>query len=190
MTDAPAPAWRIRRAVPQEAVLVAELAARTFIESYTADNDPEDVAAYVTTSFGAAEQERELRDPDTTTLVAEIDGALVAYAQLGRGPVPACVGGPSPLEIRRFYVARPWQGVGLAVGLMDAVRQAAEAAGAATLWLGVWERNARALAFYRRCGFHDVGVQPFQLGRDVQRDTVMQCPVMSGAPVSVGSSAP
>lgn len=173
--------------------MLAELAARTFIESYTADNDPDDVAAYVTTSFGAAEQERELRDPDTTTLVAEIDGALVAYAQLGRGDAPSCVDGASPSEIRRFYVARPWQGVGLAAALMDAVRQAAEAAGAATLWLGVWERNARARAFYRRCGFHDVGVQPFRLGRDVQRDAVMQCPVAPGArgaPASVASSAP
>ena len=56
---------------------------------------------------------------------------------------------------------------------MDAAVEAAAARGARTLWLGVWERNARAIAFYAKCGFADVGAQPFTLGADVQTDRVM-----------------
>ena len=77
----------------------------------------------------------------------------------------------------RFYVDRPLHGTGLARRLMDAVLEAARSRAKRTLWLGVWERNARAQAFYRKAGFMDVGAQTFRLGRDVQTDRVMTRPV-------------
>jgi ribosomal protein S18 acetylase RimI-like enzyme len=60
---------------------------------------------------------------------------------------------------------------------MKSVATAARARGARTLWLGVWERNERAKSFYRKCGFRDVGSQPFVLGTDVQTDRVMVLPL-------------
>jgi diamine N-acetyltransferase len=42
-----------------------------------------------------------------------------------------------------------------------------------TLWLGVWEHNARAIAFYTKCGFIDVGEHAFFVGGDEQTDRVM-----------------
>jgi diamine N-acetyltransferase len=57
--------------------------------------------------------------------------------------------------------------------LMAAVVEEATSQGARTLWLGVWERNERAKAFYRKCGFTDVGSYPFVLGNDPQVDRVM-----------------
>jgi len=83
------------------------------------------------------------------------------------------VTGGAPLEIVRFYVDRPWHGRGVAQQLMEAAVNTARAAGARTLWLGVWERNPRAIAFYRKCGFQDVGTQTFVLGADHQRDLVL-----------------
>jgi ribosomal protein S18 acetylase RimI-like enzyme len=56
---------------------------------------------------------------------------------------------------------------------MDAVVAAARSRGARTLWLGVWERNARGIAFYRKCGFRPAGTQTFVLGTDPQRDLVL-----------------
>ena len=77
------------------------------------------------------------------------------------------------MELKRFYVDRPWQGRGLAGELMAAAERAAQARGAREMWLGVWERNQRAQAFYLKCGFRKVGKKIFVVGTDPQTDDVM-----------------
>ena len=163
----------IRLAAVGDAARLAAFAERTFRETFGPDNRPEDLELYLAGTYGPALQQAEIQDPSTVTLLAEVAGALAAFAQLGPGRVPACVRGPAPIEIRRFYVDRAWQGRGLARQLMAAVLAAAEERSARTAWLAVWERNARAIAFYRRAGFEVTGEQPFTLGTDRQRDLVM-----------------
>lgn len=163
----------IRAARLPDAAWLATLAERTFRETYGAHNTPENMEHYVAEHFGSARQAAELREGRMTTLVAEVDGEPAGYAQLGQRPAPASVTGGAPLEIVRFYVDRPWHGRGVAQQLMEAAVNTARAAGARTLWLGVWERNPRAIAFYRKCGFQDVGTQTFVLGADHQRDLVL-----------------
>jgi ribosomal protein S18 acetylase RimI-like enzyme len=165
----------IRPGIPADAGRLAGLAARTFEETFGSANDPGDMALYLSSAYGLAQQAQELADPAIGTLLAEADGRLAGYAQIREGGAPGCVAGEHPIEIRRFYVDRPWQGQGLAQVLMQAVRDAAAARGGRTLWLGVWERNTRAQAFYRKCGFVDVGSQPFVLGSDQQTDRIMTC---------------
>lgn len=166
-------ALAIRPATPADAEALAEFGERTFRDAFAADNRPDDVESYVAATYSVERQRADLADPLRTTLVVESGGRLVAYAQLRAGPPPSCVTGPSPLELLRFYVERASHGRGVARTLMDAVRSAARAGGAETLWLGVWERNARAIAFYAKCGFRDAGSQPFILGSDRQTDRVM-----------------
>lgn len=119
------------------------------------------------------QQTAELRDPAITTLIVEEDGIPIAYAQIRHHHVPACVTGPAPVELWRFYVHRDWHGRGVAQALMDRVKAEARARGAQTLWLGVWERNDRARAFYAKTGFRDVGEHIFLFGTDPQTDRVM-----------------
>jgi len=163
----------IRAAGVRDAPWLAALAERTFRETFGADNTPENMERYVADHFGSGLQAAELGDDRLTTLVAEVDGEPAGYAQLARGLAPASVTGADPMEIVRFYVDQPWHGRGLAQRLMDAAVNTARAAGARTLWLGVWERNPRAIAFYRKCGFQDTGTQTFVLGADHQRDLVL-----------------
>lgn len=167
----------IRPAAPSDAAWLAALAERTFRQTYAAHNTTENMEHYVTGHFGLAQQAAELRDPAITTLVAEVDGRAAGYVQLARGEPPPPVTGPAPLEVVRFYVDRPWHGQGVAQTLMAATVAAARAAGARTLWLGVWERNPRAIAFYRKSGFADAGTQTFVLGTDHQRDFVLARPL-------------
>jgi diamine N-acetyltransferase len=163
----------IRPGVPADAGPLASFAARIFEDTFGSANDPGDMALHLSTAYGLAQQTRELSDPAIGTLLVEIDGALAGYAQIREGKAPDCVRGAGPIEIQRFYVDRRWQGRGLAQELMNAVRKAAAVRGGRTLWLGVWERNERAQAFYRKCGFTDVGSQPFMLGLDRQTDRIM-----------------
>ena len=128
-------------------------------------------------AYGIPQQLRELEDPDITTLLVEIDGQLVGYAQVRSGNTPVCVTGASPLELWRFYIAQQWHGLGIAQSLMDAVALEAQERGACTLWLGVWEHNARAIAFYNKSGFRDVGSHVFMVGTDAQTDRILVRPL-------------
>lgn len=170
-------AFSIRKGTVADAPLLADLAARTFIDTFARYNDPADMTAHVARSYGVAQQAAELADSDRVTLIGETAGQAMAYAQVRRGTAPPCVAGPSPVEVQRFYVERGWHGRGAARQLMAAVFATARSWGAETLWLGVWERNARAIAFYTKCGFVDVGSQEFLLGDDRQTDRVYVRPL-------------
>jgi len=164
----------IRRANSEDAGLLTDLGARTFSETFAADNTPEDMAAYIGTSFNLAQQTSELADPACIFLIAEVGGLAAGYAQLHAGEPAECVEGARPIELVRVYVSREWLGRGVGESLMRACVDEARQAGHGTIWLGVWERNARAQAFYRKWNFRPVGEHVFQLGSDPQRDFVMQ----------------
>jgi GNAT superfamily N-acetyltransferase len=167
----------IRHGVETDAMALAELAARTFEETFASDNRPEDMALHIARAYGPPQQQRELADPDITTLLVEVDGQLAAYAQLRSGMAPDCVTGEAPIELWRFYVARSWHGRGMAQALMRRVELEVHRRGGRTLWLGVWERNVRATAFYQKSGFVDVGSHAFMVGTDAQTDRILARPI-------------
>lgn len=147
---------------------------RTFYETFAADNTPENMAAYLAASFGPDIQAAELADPAACFLMAEIDHSPVGYASLYAGEPPAGVSGTRPIELVRIYALKEWLGHGVGAALMQACLAEAGKRGHDTIWLGVWEHNPRAQAFYRKWGFVEVGTQVFQLGDDPQRDLLMQ----------------
>jgi GNAT superfamily N-acetyltransferase len=165
---------RIRRAHAGDAAVLTAFATRTFEEAFSHMNEPAHMAAYLEQAYGLAQQTAELSNPDVITLLAYVEDRLAAFTQLRRRPPPACVTGAQPIELWRFYVDRPWQGRGVAQRLMTAVFAAARDMAGRTLWLGAWERNPRALTFYARCGFRDVGTDDFWLGSDRQTDRVLE----------------
>lgn len=164
----------IRRGTLQDGALLSELGARTFCETFAVDNTPEDLAAYIATSFNVAQQTAELEDPASTFLIAEVDGHAAGYARLNDGEPAKSVAGANPVELVRLYVSREWLGRGIGEQLMRACIDEARQAGHETIWLGVWERNERAQAFYRKWNFRAVGEHMFQLGSDRQRDILME----------------
>ncbi len=163
----------IRRAVATDAAALAEFAARSFVDAFAPFNRPEDMDAHVAASYGYGRQLLELRDPAMVTLIADGGASLRAYAQVRPATPPAGIVAAQPIELRRFYVDRPAHGTGLAQSLMRAVRDAALEFGGRHLWLGVWENNPRAIAFYAKQGFIDVGSTYFDVGSDRQTDRVM-----------------
>jgi ribosomal protein S18 acetylase RimI-like enzyme len=163
----------IRRATPADNILLAKIGAETFSDSFATDNTPENMAAYLNASFSPEKQSRELADPDTHFLIAECDGQPAGYARLKFGPAPDAIRGDKPMEIVRFYARKDWIGKGIGGQLMQACLHEAENALCDVVWLDVWERNPRAIAFYRKWGFAVVGTQTFQLGGDLQNDLLM-----------------
>lgn len=172
---------RVRHGQPADAPALARFAARIFADTFGPDNRPENIAAHLAKSFGPAHQGRELADPDFVTVLVDHGGEIVGYAQVRRAAPPACVTTGNPVELYRFYVDRPWQGTGLAQQLMAAVHAAAATLGGRSIWLCVWEKNPRAISFYTRCGYNDVGGATFHLGPERQFDRVLVAEVQESA---------
>jgi ribosomal protein S18 acetylase RimI-like enzyme len=161
-------------ATPDDVSALTEFGARTFHDSFSAENTAEDMAKHLASAWHPDLQRREILDKSIDTLLArDPQGALAGFAQLRDQAAPEGVATTRPVELWRFYVDRPWQGRGLARTLMNAVFERARARGGRELWLGVWERNERARAFYRKCGFEKVGQKIFVVGTDPQTDHVM-----------------
>ena len=167
------PGISIRKATPRDAQLLSGLAASTFHDTFAAHNTAEDMARYVASAFNVTAQRNELSDISTTVFIADCDGDAVGYVMLRAGPVPGCVGDAATIEIARLYSVQRMIGEGVGAALMQ--RALAEVRGRSmdSVWLGVWEKNARAIAFYERWGFVDVGTLLFTLGSDIQTDRVM-----------------
>jgi len=164
----------VRLANPDDANLLTELGARTFHETFAADNTPEDMASYLASSFNLERQTSELADDASRFLIAEVDGIAAGYAKLSVGQPAEGIEGSEPIELVRLYVEKKWLGRGVGEVLMRACLEEARRAGCKTIWLGVWERNARAQAFYRKWNFRAVGEHVFQLGSDSQTDILME----------------
>jgi len=170
----PRPVFVIRPAELSDASALSEFGARTFVEAFGADNTPEDMRLHIASDWSPHLQRAEISNAGLDTLLACVDGgALAAFAQLRADHAPANVPTVRAIELKRFYVDSPWHGSGLARELMAAVEVQARRRGARELWLGVWERNGRAQAFYRKFGFEKVSTQIFVVGTDPQTDHVM-----------------
>lgn len=169
----------IRRATPEDAELLARLGEQTFSETFAHLNTPEDMEAYLTSAFTPARLAGELADPRALFWVAEVGGEPAGYAKLHDGEPPPEVTGERPVELVRLYVLQRWLGLGVGPALMRTCVDEARRAGHRAMWLGVWEHNERAKAFYRRWGFRRVGQHVFQLGSDPQIDWLMEADLVN-----------
>lgn len=175
----------IRTARPEENSLLAEFGRRTFEVYFSAPNTPENMSAYLAEAFNPGKQAAELADPAGVYLLAEIEGELAGYAHLHHGP-PAlescelaaaelheCLPDIPAIEIVRIYADTPWIGKGVGPALMQACLDTARNRECELVWLGVWEHNPRAQAFYHKWGFEKIGAHTFMLGDDPQTDWIM-----------------
>jgi ribosomal protein S18 acetylase RimI-like enzyme len=160
----------IRQAEVEDAEALTVLAARTFYDAFAPTNTPENMQAYMTAAFTVEQLTEELREPQSTFLLAEVHGQLAGYAKLVRGAVPECVPAARAIELARLYVDQHVLGAGLGAALLQACVERARCEKYPAMFLGVWEYNPRAQAFYRKWGFERVGEHIFQLGDDPLTD--------------------
>ncbi len=163
----------IRKASTDDTDALARLASQTFLDAFEKANEPRNIRAYVKQAFSPPQIAKELLDDVSTFFVAERDSALIAYAKTRTLPSPECVKSTTATELHRIYVEQRFVGTGIGQMLLDAALQATEEAGHDFLWLGVWENNPDAVAFYERFGFTKVGNQVFMMGPEKQTDIIM-----------------
>jgi GNAT superfamily N-acetyltransferase len=164
----------IRYGTTEDAKMLSELGARTFYDTFAKDNTPENIDAYLKRSFSPEIQFNELSQPDVIFLVAEIEDMPIGYAQLVLDSEDEAIKRINPLEIRRIYASQEYLGQGVGKELMKVTISEARQRGCDCVWLGVWEKNQRAIDFYKKWGFREVGTHIFSVGDDPQNDFVME----------------
>lgn len=163
----------VRMADAGDVPLLAKLGEEAFYTAYAEEIAHEPLAAFAARTFAPERVAAELAAQPGSYLIIEVDGEPAGLAQLRDGEAPAGVTGPKPVELSKIYLLDRWIGLGLGARLMQACLDEARSRGYETMWLGVWERNPRAIRFYEKWGFAPVGDIAFDFEGERQRDVVM-----------------
>lgn len=164
----------IREATVADARLIAHISHQTFYDTFAAYNSPQNMDKFLNQQFTMGKLIMEVGAKQNTFLLAYEDDEIAGYVKLRDERVPASLGSASALEIARLYALKNKIGKGVGGQLMQSSINVAKQKNKAWLWLGVWEKNQRAIDFYTKWGFEKFDETDFLLGDDVQRDWLMK----------------
>ncbi|WP_242501497.1 GNAT family N-acetyltransferase [Bifidobacterium pseudolongum] len=156
---------------------IRDLSIATFAETFASLNTEEDTEQYNERHFSTDELQREIDNPDSTFMVAKVDGVPAGYMKVNVGDAQTEEMLGNRMEIQRLYILRQYKRNGLGARFMHTAFDMARAQGKSVIWLGVWEHNDAAIAFYKRMGFVQFGSHDFVLGEDRQTDLLMEAAV-------------
>ena len=166
----------IRKAIKEDAEMLTDLSYKTFYDAFHEHpkNAPEDLKVYMDEAFNLETISAELSEENSIFLIAEIDKTPCGYAKVMLGSIEDGIEAENPIELNRLYATTEFIGRGIGQKLMDECFKIAQENKCDVMWLGVWEYNPRAIRFYEKHGFVEVGSHVFQLGKDPQIDLLMQ----------------
>lgn len=164
----------IRRAVPSDLPDLVELSVRTFVETFGGSNDPVQLRQYVEENLNPERLGEELGHPGSAFFLATFSGEIAAYMKINRPEAQTDEVDPDALEIQRIYVLDRFKKQGIGRQLIRHAKALAAADCYGAIWLGVWELNHGAIAFYEQMGFQKIGSHSFFLGEEEQTDHIMK----------------
>ncbi len=169
----------IREATIADASLIADISHQTFYDTFAAYNSPANMDKFLKQQFTKGKLILEVGAKENIFLLAYDGDEVAGYVKLRDERVPAGFGNVSALEIARLYALKSQIGKGAGALLMQSCIDIAKQKNKEWLWLGVWEKNQRAIDFYTKWGFEKFDETDFLLGDDVQRDWLMKKRIVS-----------
>jgi diamine N-acetyltransferase len=154
----------IHKATAADATVLAKLGACTIRQTYGATFSSEDIDRHIEENFSVTHLNAELANPEVLYLLATVNQQPCGYAKLRPTSTPSTITGPQPIELVRLYLDSEWIGQGIGAKLMQTALEFAVNNGSETCWLRVLQGNTRAIAFYRRWGFVEVGSELYPAG--------------------------
>jgi ribosomal protein S18 acetylase RimI-like enzyme len=164
----------IKEATSEDAALIADLSRQTFYDSFAADNSREDMDKFLNEQFTRDQLMEEVGAKGNVFLLAHEGDEVVGYARMRETPNPVLLKDGPTIEIARIYAVQKSIGKGVGSALMLQCFEIAKQKNARIIWLGVWEKNYKAIAFYTKWGFERFGEHVFMLGNDPQTDWLMK----------------
>ena len=145
----------------------------TFTETFKDQNSPEHLQAYLDKAYDLDKLEKELTTPSSHFYFMYVDQQVAGYLKLNTDAAQTEPMGSDSLEVERIYIKKAFQRHGLGKQLLNKAFEMAAEQDKKRIWLGVWEENANAIAFYRKKGFVQTGSHSFYMGDDEQVDLIM-----------------
>ena len=164
----------IRFATKQDAKLIADMSRQTFYDTFASQNTKEDMDKFMNEQFTREALMEEVGTENNIFLLAYDEEKPVGYARIRENNNPPSLGTSNAIEIARIYAATHAIGKGIGKMLMQKCIEIAKAGNREVVWLGVWEKNNRAIDFYIKWGFEKFADHDFVLGNDVQKDWLMK----------------
>jgi ribosomal protein S18 acetylase RimI-like enzyme len=164
----------IQKLTSADADTLLILSKETFFHFFAHLNKPEDMEAYSSLAFTPHKIKSELSNPDSHFFFAMLNGEIAGYLKINYGPAQSEFQDPAAVEIERIYVLAEHHGKKIGHQFIEFTFQEAAAKNLQYVWLGVWEHNQKALAFYQKQGFEIFSSHEFVLGSDRQTDLLMK----------------
>ncbi|WP_339877254.1 GNAT family N-acetyltransferase [uncultured Algoriphagus sp.] len=166
--------YLIRKANFADLISLLELARASFIQAFTEGNKIENVNAYLEEAFTEEQFSEEMENPASVFFLLEVGRKLAGYAKVNFVPAQTDLQDNSSLEVARLYLLDEFIGLGLGKILFNHTINFAKLNRKKYLWLGVWEKNKRAIKFYEKHGLSIFSSHPFPFGDEIQTDFLMR----------------
>ncbi len=163
-----------RKCTIEDLSRLVQISKTTFIEAFEKDNRPDDFKAYIDFAFSQNKLADELGNPHTSFYFTYLNDEVVGYFKLNTDKAQSDLKQNDSIELERIYVDKDFQGMGIGKRVLEKVKSLASKTMKTFLWLGVWERNIKAIAFYEKHGFKKFGKHPYFIGNDKQMDWLMR----------------
>ena len=163
----------LRKATISDLKILQKIGERTFIETFASENSSENMTVYLESAFTTEKLKNELTNINSEFYFAEIDGKVVGYFKVNFNEAQTELKMNNAMEIERIYVLKDFQGMKVGKMLFDKAIESARNMGLDFVWLGVWEKNIRAISFYEKNGFTVFNKHIFRLGNEEQIDLMM-----------------
>jgi len=150
-----------------------EISFETFSDTFAKQNSPENMKAYLDHAYTDKKLINELQTPHSTFFFLYKNKELAGYLKINTDDAQTEAIANNALEIERLYIRMSHKRQGLGRYLIDQAIQMALEQGKDMVWLGVWEHNQPARAFYQTMGFVRQGQHSFFMGEDQQTDFIM-----------------
>lgn len=164
---------KIRKVTLEDVDALKKIAIKTFMETYASQNSEADMKLYLENNFSIANLKVELKDKKSAFYFAELATETVGYIKVKTEQSKTNID-ELALEIQRIYVLKAFQGKRIGQKLYNKAFEIAQIKRVAYIWLGVWEKNLKAIEFYKKNGFVVFGTHTFKLGDDLQTDWTMK----------------
>ena len=163
----------IRVAEFEDALKLSLFAEETFRETFSNYNSVVDMDEYCRRAYSKNIQRNEILDINKYTIICEFNNEIIGYAQINWNSIFENINDKSQAELQRIYIKSTYHGNGVAHELMEFIINTISQKKIKNLWLGVWEMNPRAINYYKKFKFYEVGEHVFLLGNDKQRDIIL-----------------
>lgn len=146
----------------------------TFRDTFAEHNTEEDLNQYLDEQLSFNKLSEELNNPHSSFYFASENEKLVGYLKLNCSTAQTELIDEKAFEIERIYILKEYFGKGLGQFLLNNAIKIGKEMSPTYIWLGVWEKNSRAIRFYEKNGFKVFSSHLFTLGNDVQTDLLMK----------------